>query len=346
MKAKLGVVGTGWWATFNHIPTAQADGRAEIVAIADLEEERRAKVAEKFGIPSHYGTIGEMVAEHELDGIIIATPHSAHTVVALPALAAGAHVMIEKPMATTAADARAIVAAADKAGKQVLVPNGYNFTDYTATAARVVAEGRIGEVRHIVCQMSSALEDLFAGQPMLETVDHMYRPPASTWADPRKAGGYGWGQLSHPLAWVYRVADVKPESVFCMMGKSSAGVDYYDAAAVRLTNGATMALSGSASLPKHSPVQFDIRIFGTEGMLLLDTERERLVLSRHDGKDEVFAFGPGQGAYNGRTPVNTFIDICLGGTAPNEADGENGARVTETLDAMYRSAASGKLEQI
>ena len=96
-------------------------------------------------------------------------------------------------MATTAADARAIVAAAAKAGKQVLIPCGYNFTDYTATAARVVEEGRIGEVKHIVCQMSSALEDFFAGQPMLETAEHMYRPPASTWADPKKAGGYGWG---------------------------------------------------------------------------------------------------------------------------------------------------------
>ncbi len=340
------MVGTGWWATFNHIPVAQADGRAEIVAIADLDEGRRRQVATTFGIPNHYASVGDMVSKHELDGIIIATPHSAHTVVALPALAAGAHVLIEKPMATTAADARAIVAAAAKAGKQVLIPCGYNFTDYTATAARVVEEGRIGEVKHIVCQMSSALEDLFAGQPMLETAEHMYRPPASTWADPKKAGGYGWGQLSHPLAWVFRVAGVKPQSAFCMTGKSPAGVDYYDAAAVRFTNGATMSLSGSASLPKHSSVQFDIRIFGSEGMLLLDTERERLVLNRADGKDEIFPFGPGQGAYNGKTPVNSFIDICIGGSAPNEADGVNGQYVTETLDAMYRSAASGKLETI
>ena len=44
---------------------------------------------------------------------------------------------------------------------------------------------------------------------------------------------------------------------------------------------------------------------------------------------------------DGRAPINAFIDVCLGNVKANEANGENGARVTETLDAMYRSAASG-----
>ena len=48
--------------------------------------------------------------------------------------------------------------------------------------------------------MSSALMDLFGGEPMVETEKHMYRPHSSTWADPNRAGGYGWGQLSHALA--------------------------------------------------------------------------------------------------------------------------------------------------
>lgn len=348
MTVKLGLVGTGWWATFSHIPTAQADGRAEVVAIADLNAERLNSVGDKFGIARRYANVQDMLKNEKLDGVIISTPHVVHKEAAIPVLEAGVHALIEKPMATTAADARAIVRAAEKAGKEVMIPCGYNFTDYTRKAGEIVASGRIGEIRHVVCQFATALEDLFGGKPMLETVEHMYRPPASTWADPKRAGGYGWGQMSHSIAWVYRVApELKPQSVFCFAGKSPAGVDYFDAASVRFSNGATMSLSGAALLPKHSRPQLDIRIFGSEGMLLFDAERERLELHRLDGKgEEKMTLGPGDGDYNGRAPINAFIDVCLGNVKANEANGENGARVTETLDAMYRSAASGVAESV
>jgi predicted dehydrogenase len=348
MTVKLGLVGTGWWATFSHIPTAQADGRAQVVAIADLDAERLNAVGDKFGITRRYANVHDLLANEKLDGVIISTPHVVHKEAAIPVLEAGVHALIEKPMATTAADARAIVRAAQKVGKEVMIPCGYNFTGYTRKAGEIVASGRIGEVRHVVCQFATALEDLFGGKPMLETAEHMYRPPASTWADPKRAGGYGWGQMSHSIAWVYRVApELKPESVFCFAGKSPTGADYFDAASVRFANGATMSLSGAALLPKHSRPQLDIRIFGSEGMLLFDAERERLELHRLDGKgEEKMPLGRGDGDYNGRAPINAFIDVCLGNVKANEANGENGARVTETLDAMYRSAASGVAEKI
>lgn len=347
MTVRLGVVGTGWWATFSHIPTAQADGRALVAAIADLDPGRLNAVGDRFGIEQRYATVRDMLAAERLDGVIVSTPHVAHAEAAVPALEAGVHCLIEKPMATTAADAWAIVNAARKAGREVLIPCGYNFTGYTRRAGEIVASGKIGEVRHVVCQFATALEDLFGGKPMLETADHMYRPPASTWADPGRAGGYGWGQMSHSIAWVYRVADLKPDSVFCFAGKSPTGVDYFDAASVRFTNGATMALSGAALLPKHSRPQLDIRIFGSEGMLLFDAERERLELHRLDGRgEERMELAPGAGDYDGRAPVNAFIDACLGNRDANEADGENGARVVETLEAMYRSAASGIPEKV
>jgi predicted dehydrogenase len=346
MSVRIGVVGVGWWATFSHIPTTQADPRATLVAIADLSAERLAIVGNRFKVANRYADYRMMIEEQKLDGLIVATPHVAHAEIAAYALAKGLHVLLEKPMATSSIDARAIVREASKAGRQVLVPCGWNFRDYTDKAAGIVASGRIGEVRHIVCQMASALADLFAGEPMIETTDHLFRPPASTWADPRQAGGYGWGQLSHSLAWIYRVADVMPESVFAIAGKSPTGVDYYDAAVVRMGNGATMALSGAATVPKHCGFQMDIRIFGSQGMLLFDVERERLVLRRNDGDDLLVPISPGEGGYNGTLPLHRFIEICAGLSSNNAADAENGARVVETLEALYRSAASGRTEQI
>ncbi|PZR00773.1 MAG: oxidoreductase [Cereibacter sphaeroides] len=348
MTAKIGVVGVGWWATVNHIPTIQAGTDAEVVALCDLDAERLRIAGDQFGIAGRYTDLAEMLAKERLDGLMVSTPHVAHTAPAIAGLKAGCHVLVEKPMATSAADGRAIAAAAKAAGKEVLVPTGMNFTPFSIRAAEIVRKGRIGTVRHAICQMGSALEDLFAGEPMIETKDHLFRPPASTWADPARAGGYAWGQMSHSLAWLFYVTDLQLEQLFCFDGKSKTGVDFYDAAAARATNGATVSLSGAATVPKHRGMHMDIRIYGTEGMIAFDCEagRARLELRRLDGKDEVIELAEGEGEYDGTLPVRVFAALCAGKPVVNASNAENGARVTETLDAIYRSAKSGKLEQI
>lgn len=346
MTARIGLVGVGWWATVNHIPAIRDCPEAEVVALCDLDAERLRIAGERFGIAARYSDLGTMLARQRLDGVVVSTPHTAHAAPAIAALEAGCHVLVEKPMATTAADGRAIAAASVKAGREVLVPTAMNFTAFTAQAAAWVRAGRIGQVRHAVCQMGSALEDLFAGEPMRETEGEVFRPPASTWADPKRAGGYGWGQMSHSLAWLCHVADLAFESVYCMDGKSRTGVDYYDAACARATNGATIALSGSSTTPKHKGMHMDVRIFGTEGMILFDNERARLTLSRLDGTDEVCPMTQADADYDGRLPVKVFARLCAGEKVVNASDAECGARVTEALHAMYRSAASGRLERI
>lgn len=346
MTVRLGVIGVGWWATVNHIPVAQADSRAEVVALTDLSEERLQIAGDKFGIGGRHSAVADMLAAEQLDGAMVATPHVAHAEAALPCLQAGLHVLIEKPMATTVADARAIHQAAATTGKQVLVPCGWNFRDYTAKAAAMVEAGKLGKIEHVCCHMASALDDMFAGRPMLETADDLFRPPPSTWADPARAGGYGWGQMSHSLAWVFRVTGLEPQSVYCMDGKSPVGVDYYDAACLRFSNGATMALSGSATVPKHCGFQMDVRIFGSEGMLLFDVERERLELHRRDGGNEVVPIAAGEGAYDGTLPVTRFIDICAGEGAANDTNAEVGLKVVEALEALYRSSTTGGLADI
>lgn len=346
MTARLGVVGTGWWATVNHIPTVQKTGCAEVVAICDLDAERLGIVGERFGIDGRYTDVRAMLAREKLDGVMVSTPHVAHTEPAIAALEAGCHVLVEKPMATSAADGWAIAEAAEKAGRQVLVPCGFNFAPHSIRAAELVADGRIGTVRHAVCQMGSALDDLFAGEPMLETADHLFRPPASTWADPNRAGGYGWGQMSHSLAWLFFVSGLRMESLFAMDGKSKTGVDLYDAAVGRATNGATVSFSGAATVPKHVGVHLDVRIYGTEGCIFFDHTRGRLELRRLDGRDEIVPIPPAETEYDGELPVRRFAELCAGLETVNASDGACGARVTETLDALYRSAKSGALEQV
>lgn len=346
MTARIGVVGIGWWATFMHIPTIQSGKDAKVVALCDLDAGRVQVAGDRFGIAGRYTDVDAMLAAERLDGVIVGTPHVAHAGPAIAALNAGAHVLVEKPMATSAADARAIAAAASRAERQVMVPTGLNFTGWTARAKAWVAEGRIGEVRHAVCQMGSPLDDLMAGKPMLETADHLFRPPASTWADPKKAGGYGWGQMSHSLAWLAWVTDLGYEGLFAMDVKSPTGVDYYDAAAGRLTNGATVSISGASTVPKHVGMHTDVRIYGTEGMIFFSNLPARLELRRHDGRDDAVPMTDFEGLYDGALPVRVFAQLCAGQEVVNASDAICGVRVTEALDAIYRSAASGRMEAV
>ena len=344
MTARIGVVGIGWWAVFMHIPTLQGCGEAEVVAICDLDEERLRVARDRFGIAARYRDLDRMLAEERLDGLVVATPHVAHAGPAVAGLEAGCHVLVEKPMATSLPDARAIAQAAERAGREVMVPTGLNFTRFSAKAAEWVRGGRIGALRHVVCQMGSPLDDLFAGKPMVETADHIFRPPASTWADPKRAGGYGWGQLSHALAWVAYVTDTGVESLGCLDVKSPTGVDYYDAAMGRFSGGATLALSGASTVPKHVGMHTDVRLYGTEGMVSFSNLPARLELRRHDGHDEALPMTDLEGVYDGALPVRAFARLCAGEEVENASDARNGLRVTAALDALYRAAGSGRVE--
>ena len=344
MTARLGVVGIGWWATFNHIPTINDCPDADIVAICDLDRQRLDIAGDRFAIAARYTDMAQMMAAEALDGVMISTPHVAHTQPAITALQSGAHVLIEKPMATTAADGRAIAAAAHAAGREVLVPTGLNFEDYTAKARGWIAAGRIGEVRHIICQMGSPLHDLFAGQPMLETANHLFRPPASTWADPGKAGGYAWGQMSHSLAWMIHVTGLRVAEVYCASGLSPTGVDFYDAATARASNGATIVLSGAATVPKHRGMHTDVRIYGTDGMILFDNQRAHVALWRMDGQDDELTLDRPE--YDGALPVKVFAQLCAGHDVLNASNADCGAEVTATIAALYLSAETGISQEV
>jgi predicted dehydrogenase len=345
-KARIGIIGAGWWAAFNHIPVIQAHPDATLAAVSRLGDAELQTLLAKFHIPYGSENPEKMLAEVKLDGVIVASPHTRHAEHALMALQAGCHVLVEKPAATTAADARRMQAVAAEKNLGFMVPHAWNYKSYAATARAWVRDGRLGDIRHVVCQMASPLTDLFAGEPMVETATHLFRPPPSTWATPGGAGGYGWGQLTHALGLLAFVSnELRPSEVTALAGLSPAQVDYYDAAILRFVNGATGVVSGSATVPKGRPFQLDIRLFGTEGMLLLDVERERLTLRRHDGDGESLSLAAGDGAPEGVDPVHRFVDLCLGRATPAEVRPWGSVTDIEILDAMYRSIASGRTER-
>jgi predicted dehydrogenase len=278
-----------------------------------------------------------------MDALVVTSPHDRHGQHAIAALEKGIHVLVEKPMAVSAADARAIADLARKKGRHVLIPFGWNFKPFFAVARELVQNQRIGIIRHVSAQMASPIGELLSGSDLPGTEKEMFRPDPETWSNPR-TGGYGWGQLVHILGGLFYLTDLAPRDVFAFVGRSELGADLFNAVALRFADDATGALSGAATVPIGAPFQVDIRLFGDKGMLLLDIESERLSLRRGDGDNLDIPIAPGEGAYACVEPVSRFVDLCLGKPVENCADASVGLRSVEVVDAMLRSAVSGRVE--
>lgn len=347
-KARIGFIGAGWWATSNHMPLLRARDDVELTAVCRLGAAELAQVKEHFGFLHAYEDYRQMLAEVELDGVFVVSPHTLHHAHAKAALERGLHVACEKPMCTRADDARELVRLAEDRDRHLLVPYGWHYKSFVQEARRLMESGAIGEVEYALCHMASPIRRMLRGEP----ADHIaggqagalvFAPEPSTWADPEIAGGgYGHAQISHSSGMLFWLTGLRATEVYARMSAPGARVDLYDAAVVTFDNGAIGTISGSGTVPVGQGFQLDLRIFGSEGMLLLDLERERTELRRSDGRDFTQIPPAGTGSYTCDGPPANFIDLVLGKTDQNHAPGWAAMRSVEMLDAAYRSALSGR----
>jgi len=338
---KIGVIGAGWWATKNHLPALLSNPAAEVVGICGLGAERIRKVQELFGLPFATESYEELLARCELDGVIVSSPHTLHYQHAKAALERGCHVLVEKPLATTARDARDLVRLERATGMTIVVPLGWNFSSLAQTASALLKERPLGELRHVALHMATPVLDLLSGTPTEATRRDVIQPDVATWADPQNAGGFGWGQLSHALGLLFLLADGSADTVFAVMSRSEKGADLFDAGVIRFSSGATASISGSAGLASRARSQLDLRLFGTKGHLTVDFEAERVELATFDGRHARVALEPGCGEYRCAAPVNFFVDVCAGAKLENPASAFIGCRSVEVLQALYCSAERG-----
>ena len=143
------------------------------------------------------------------------------------------------------------------------------------------------------------------------------------------------------------MSGLSAEEVFALgFRPGHASVEIHDAMAIRFRGGATGAVSGASfhSGSQHDRHQYEIRIFGSEGQLHADLERDRLWWWRADHGGEEIALPVDAGAYHCRGPVDTLVDLALGRPVINRSPLELGARTVDVLAAAYRSMSSGRME--
>ncbi|MBC7813894.1 MAG: Gfo/Idh/MocA family oxidoreductase [Burkholderiales bacterium] len=340
-KVRVGFIGAGWWVTTNHMPILRKRDDVEMVGVCRLGADLLQTIKEKFGLQFATEDYRELL-EQDLDAVIVGSPHDLHYEHALAALEKGCHVMCEKPMTLNPAQAWDLVNAAQSRGLHLLVPYGWHYKPFIQQAKALMEQGIVGQIEYVLCHMASPTKDFFAGGGSVPTqwTPTLSAPAPSTWQDKAKGGGYGHGQVTHSSALMFWLTGLRAKEVSARMSSPNSGVDMYNTATVAFENGAIGTISGAATLPDNDKFQVDIRVFGTEGVLLLDVERERLEVRRHDGQHEHFDVPSGQGAYTCDEPPEQFIDLILGKTSSNPSPGEVAARSVEMISAMYQSAAN------
>jgi predicted dehydrogenase len=345
-EIRIGIIGAGWWAVRNNIPVLQSVPGVKVTAVCRLGRQELGKIQDQFGIPFGTEHYQELLSHDDLDAVVISSPHHLHFEHAAASLERGLHVLCEKPMTLKAADAKRLAELARASRRHFLIPYGWNYTDLASEAADLLRAGEIGEIEHVQCHMGSACRDLFSGEEFWFSRDDPFRPERQTWSDPATGGGFAHGQLTHALALLLYITRLEAHHVCAFMSASKTGAALTNAIACRFKNGATGTLGGAGSMPARSTYQVDIRIFGTAGMLLLDIERPRLELLRHDGRNKSVSLQGQAGAYSSVTPLLTFVELVQGKAVENRSPAELGSRVVEILDAAFRSATSQRIEPV
>ena len=163
-KVRLGFIGAGWWATSNHMPVFAARDDVELTAVCRLGQAELEQVRDHFGFAFATQDYRELLAHSELDGVVVASPHTLHYEHARAALEAGLHVMCEKPLTTRAADARELVRVAAERNRHLLVPYGWHHKPFIQRAKALMDDQAIGEIEFALCHMASPIRALLSGE--------------------------------------------------------------------------------------------------------------------------------------------------------------------------------------
>tara|TARA_A100001037_G_scaffold41447_1_gene32530 strand:- start:1606 stop:2661 length:1056 start_codon:yes stop_codon:yes gene_type:complete len=342
---RLGFIGAGWWATSNHIPTAQKRKEVILDSVCRLGTDELKRIKEKFNFEFASENYKELL-ERDLDGVVISSPHGLHYEHSKQALQKNINVLIEKPMATKSSEAKELFDIANKKNLSILMSHGWNYLPESKFARKKLKEGVIGEIQNVVCNQSSGVRELLSGEQWnLKGSEIMFSPEPKTWSDPEIAqGGYGLAQMTHALALTFFITELNPLRAFSINNPNSK-IELFKSIILECEKNISATFTGS-STHQNTYNNCEIKIYGTEGTIILIIG-EKIKLEIFNKNKNKFTYKNEENIKNNIfEPTNNFIDILINPSSKNWSEGELGLKTTYVLDASYRSQKSIKFEDI
>ena len=354
-KLKIGIIGCGGISNGKHMPAlSRLSDKVEMVAFCDIIVERAQEAAKKYGTSDAkvYEDYHQLLEDKSIDVVHVLTPNRSHCEITVAALEAGKHVMCEKPMAKTAADARKMLEAAKRSGKKLTIGYQNRCRPDSLLLKKAVDRGDLGEIyfakAHAIRRRAVPTWGVFlneyeqGGGPLIVIGTHAldltlwmmnnYKPKAVLGQTFKKLGkqtetGNAWG-------------DWDPEKF--TVEDSAFGF-------ITMQDGATIILESSWALNTRDVHEAQTTLCGTKaGADMVDGLRFNMIdLNKQTIKKPSLESG-GVAFYSGAASDDCsdveaaqWIDSIINDTTPLVLP-EQALVVTEILEAIYTSAKTGE----
>jgi predicted dehydrogenase len=353
-QKKLGIVVAGCGGISNpHTYALTQVPNAWLVATVDIDEARARDFKERFGAEIYSTDIDAVLKRVDVDAVVITTANDMHAPLAIKALRAGKHVLVQKPMALNVVQADEMVATAKRARKTLMVSFFEFFHPAFAKAKKIVDDGLIGDVFFFKAIMAWNSPNMNAWR---------FNPKIS-------GGGVLFDGHSHHIAYfLHLLGNPEIESVYSAYGAFNSTAPVEDTGVTILRTAKTLAeISGSnrmlePNLQMNFPFKERIEIYGSKGTIrITPTERPSMEVYIPDrGDDDTLSsswevpkllpvpqlhqpyalhFNPDENPWVGEH--QHFVDCCLD-DKPVVSDGHFGRKVQAILEAAYESGRSGR----
>jgi predicted dehydrogenase len=347
---RVGVVGLGF-AGETHLKSYLQIPGVEAVALAGLEEDKLARLGETYKVPHLYRDYQDIIARDDIDIVSVCTPNYLHAPIAIAAFERGKHVLCEKPLARTSAEAHAIVQAAIKANRVLHVAFNHRMRGDVQVLRRYIEAGSLGRLYHAKASwmrrsgipgMGSwfTSKEMAGGGPLIDLGVHVLdlalylldepevvSVSAATYAELGPHGRGGWvGSDKMRTGSIYEVEDLAT-------------------AFLRLKNGGTILLEASWATYSSAGDDFGVTLFGSDGGAEIKVRNYnwedtlRIFTDVADVPAEVHPrLKKGEGHL---AVVRDFIDAIRSGEWEAH-NGSGGLYRTQIIDACYASAQRGR----
>ena len=343
---RLGIIGTGGIAHFHMEAYKKLGERIECVACCDLDYDKADRFAKEFGFAKVYSDCREMMAKEKLDMVSVCTWNKSHAECTIVALEGGANVLCEKPMAMNAAEAMEMEAAAEKAGKLLMIGFCRRHGNDAKMALDFIEKGFLGDVyyartkyiRRAGCPGGWFGDKSFSGGgPLIDLGVHVIDLCRYVLGNPKPVSAFGVSydnigyrpNLRVPgMAWTVTPSNYRP----------TYNVEDFVSALITFDNGATISVETSYNLFEEGD-SGEMKIFGTKGGLDMNTFNIYTDVNDNVADVRVKSFG-GCGDFFANE-IKHFAD-CVELGVPCIAPAKDGVAMMKILDAIYLSAKTGK----
>ena len=307
-KLNVAVIGCGFWGR-NHARIYNDLGDVSLVAVADVNEEAVKKIGDRYHVDQYLNPL-DVFERKDIEAVSICTPTVTHAELALAAMEAGKHVLVEKPMTNTVAEAESLIRAAEKYNVHLAVGFVERFNPGVIEAMRLVSEGEIGDVilarAHRVSRYPLRISDVGVVKDL----------------------------AIHDVDIVRQLFDSEPESVYATAGRITHAFEDYANIILRFPG------NRSAFIETNWLTPHKIRrliLTGSEGLITVEFITQEITVENNERRYQPFL--------ETREPLTLeledFVQSVLDDTPP-KASGEDGLMALRICEAVLESAEKGQ----